>query len=150
MGDTPSVAFALLNEGARLLAPVLEPHGFFFRLGEAGKGSGGQFAAGAFVAANRSVVFSVRYGLGLVTYRLGDQEITHEVFLRYSGAWGKHRYPDFGSSTAASFAALAHDLQVFFGDFISGECTQFRRVLASRSAEPSKFKGFGALSRRDG
>jgi hypothetical protein len=150
MKATEFNASALLNEGAKILAPVLEPHGFSFQLGEAGNGSGGQFAAGAFVASSRAVEFSVRNGLGLVVYRLAGSEITHEEFLRYSGAWGKHRYPDFGSSTAASFAALAHDLRAFLSDFISGECIQFREVLASRNAEPSKFKGFGALGRRDG
>jgi hypothetical protein len=150
MKGTQPVSSALLSEGAQLLAPILEPNGFSFRPGEAGNGSGGQFAAGAFVASNRAVEFSVRHGLELVTYRLGGEEITHEEFLRYAGLWGKHRYPDFGSSTAASFAALAHDLQVFFGDFISGECIQFQKVLASRNAQPNKFKGFGALDRRDG
>ena len=150
MSSSQSGPSALLHEGAKVLAQVLGPHGFAFREGEAGNSSGGSFAAGSFVNGDHAIKFSVRHGLGHVVYRLRNEEITHEEFLRYSGAWGKHKYPDFGASTAASFAALAHDLQALFGNFLSGDSAEFESILALRRAEPNKFTGFAALGRRDG
>ena len=80
---------------------MMEANGFEFSLGETGIGSGGTFAVGQFQRDDRILAFSVRYGLGLVEYKVGQSRITHEDFLRYSGAWGNHAYPNFGGTIQA-------------------------------------------------
>lgn len=50
----------MLHRGVELLAPVLAPHGFAFEAGEAGKGSGGHFARGAFFRGYRRLELSTR------------------------------------------------------------------------------------------
>lgn len=141
--------YEALNSGIEELRPVLEPHGFKYVAGARGRSSGGAFATGAFVAGDRKLEFSYRHGLGLVTYTWGSDSIGHEDFLRFSGAWGRHQFPDFGSSHAESFRALAYDLRTFFADFLCGQGTEFRRIVAERAANPSKFKGFAALDAND-
>ena len=136
---------ALLVEGIDALRPILEPAGFSFRQGEIGSGSGGAFAAGAFVRGDRSLEFSVRHGLGLVVYRIGTIQLSHENYLRYSCHWKARRYPNFGGSVAESFAALAYDLTAFFQDFLSGTGSDFNAVAAEVARDPGRFKGFASL-----
>ena len=101
----------LLRAGVDALRPVLEPHGFVFRMGEVGKGSGGYSASGFFEHDKRSLEFHVRYGLGMVTYRIGNAELSHEKYLRYAGHWKQRSYPNFGETILESFQALAQDLR---------------------------------------
>ena len=131
-----------------MLGTILEPHGFRYVPGDTGSSSGGAFACGAFVREGRALEFSVRHGLGLVEYMLNGQRIGHEDYLRFAGHWGDHKYPNFGQSVPDSFAALAEDLQNFFGDFISGPSTDFIAIIHCFQAEPNKFKGFAALGAR--
>ena len=134
-----------LIQSVECLRPLLEENGFKFSLGEASKGSGGAFATGAFSRGDRALTFSVRYGLGLVEYRVGRSCIGHEEYLRYSGAWGKHAYPNFGGNVQESFAALQRDLANHFQAFLSGADTEFLGVVRARDAEPNKFKGLAGL-----
>ena len=127
---------------------MMEANGFEFSLGEPGIGSGGTFAVGQFQRDDRILAFSVRYGLGLVEYKVGQSRITHEDFLRYSGAWGNHAYPNFGGTIQASFAALKQDLANHFSVFLSGKDEEFLAVVRDRDAEPNKFKGLAALGGR--
>lgn len=136
-----------LRAGVDRLRPVLEPHGFRYVPGDAGASSGGPFAAGCFAREGRALEFSVRAGLGQVVYVLGDDRISHEDFLRFSGQWGRHAYPGFGQTVEASFAALAQDLESLCTDFISGDGKAFAEVVAARRADPDRFKGFAALGR---
>lgn len=131
--------------GSRVLAEALEPHGFVFELGPAGVGSGGEFASGSFKTDSRVMEFSVRHGLGQVTYQYGNARIGHEEFLRYSGQWGVHAYPGFGSSVQQSFASLREDLIHCLESFVKGREEEFIRITNLRDAEPNKFKGFGVV-----
>jgi hypothetical protein len=134
-----------LAKGAELLGPLLESHGFAFTAGEAGRGSGGDFSTGHFARGDHTVSFSVRHGLGLVEYSVAGQRITHEEFLRYSGAWGRRSYPGFGGSVEDDFRALLNDLCTHFDAFFSPDPAQFLAVIAARNVEPNKFKGLAAL-----
>ena len=136
----------LLN-GAAILGQLLEQHGFAFAPVSSGQGSGGHFASGEFVRGNRTLSFSVRYGLGLVEYRLGQSSIGHEDFLRYSGVWGKHSYPNFGGTVAESFAALRSDIETHLRAFLQSTDSEFLTILRARNSEPSKYRGFSALKR---
>lgn len=147
MSTTPSDA---LLEGVALLNPVLVPHGFSFSLGACGSSSGGAFASGSFSRDNRSLELHFRFGLGMVTYRIGEAEIDHESFLRHSGKWAQRSFPNFGSVPSESFLALAQDLSRFFSDFLSGNGEYFRSIVSARNASPNKFKGFAALSKNAG
>lgn len=134
-----------LIRGVDCLRPFMEERGFRFTFGEIGDGSGGAFATGQFTKRDRALSFSVRSGLGLVEYRVGPSCISHEEYLRYSGAWGKHAYPNFGGEVQESFVALRQDLANHFGAFFSGTDAQFMGVVHSRDAEPYKFKGLAGL-----
>lgn len=131
--------------GSRILAEVLEPHGFVFELGAVGASSGGAFASGSFKADSRALEFSVRHGLGQVTYQYGDARIGHEEFLRYSGQWGVHAYPCFGSSVQQSFTSLRDDLIKCLSSFVEGREEEFIGITNVRDAEPDKFKGFAVV-----
>jgi hypothetical protein len=138
----------ILRAGAVVLNPVLQPHGFMFRDGASGTSSGGSFASGTFERGNRAIEFHFRYGLGLVTYRIGASTIDHENYLRFAGHWAAHEYPSFGASPDESFSALAHDLSAFFSDFLAGTGDYFKEIVNAHAANPNKFKGFAALSNK--
>ncbi|MDP2018510.1 hypothetical protein [Hydrogenophaga sp.] len=137
-----------LVEGVDWLRPLMEANGFEFSLGETGTGSGGTFATGQYRRGDRVLTFSVRYGLGMVEYKVGQSGITHEDFLRYSGAWGRHAYPNFGGTVQASFSALKQDLANHVQVFLSGTDAEFLAVVRARDAEPNKYKGFASLGGR--
>jgi hypothetical protein len=138
---------AKLSEGVAALRDVLGPHGFVYRTGEAGVGSGGAFATGSFVRGDRCLELSFRHGLGQVKYRLGESLLDHEAYLRRTGHWAERRYPDFGADHIESFRALAQDIASFCTDFLRGEGDQFRALAAAQKANPNEFKGFAALGR---
>ena len=145
--DRPS-PIETLRAGVEVLRPVLEPHGFIFHEGAAGASSGGAFASGTFERGERKIEISFRYSLGLVRYRIGASVIDHENFLRLSGQWSSHKYPDFGGTPINSFTALASDLSAFFADFLSGPGEHFKAVVAEYAANPNRFKGLGAVGKR--
>ena len=119
--DTLSPSATLIS-GAEIVAAALVPHGFSFRYGGSGHGSGGDFAWGEFVLNDRRLEFHYRRGLGLVTYHLGNQRASHEAYMRELGVLGKNRYPGFSSEYLESFRDLAHDLS-FASDFVSGDAS---------------------------
>jgi hypothetical protein len=117
-------------------------------MGPSGTSSGGQFASGSFERNDRTLELHFRYGLGLVTYRIGEASLDHESYLRHSGIWSARKYPDFGSTPIESFQALSHDLSVFCTDFLRGNGDEFKAIAAAHAANPNKFKGFSALGKR--
>ena len=140
----------MLRAGVDALRPVLEPHGFAFRIGTVGKGSGGYSASGFFEHGERSLEFHVRYGLGMVTYRIGKAELDHETYLRYAGHWAQRSYPNFGGTILESFRALASDLLAFGQDFVCGDGAEFTAFAAQHAANPNRSKGFASLGKNDG
>ena len=97
--------------GVALLTPTLAPHGFVYQPGEADRGSGGNFAQGAFVLGTRRLEFSVRQSLGLVYYRIAEQTISHEDYMRVAAGRGNYRYPGFSAEPLDGFLDLAADLE---------------------------------------
>lgn len=89
--------------------------------------------------------FSVRYGLGMVAYRIGSATLNHETYLRYLGKWPERNYPGFGGTVQDDFNALARDLQAFCSDFVSGAGAEFVAFAAEHAVNPGKFKGFRAV-----
>jgi hypothetical protein len=138
----------MLRAGVDVLRPVFEPHGFAFRMGMVGKGSGGYSASGFFEHGEKSLEFHVRYDLGMVTYRIGKAELDHETYLRYAGHWAQRRYPKFGGAVLESFQALALDLIAFGQDFLSGNGAEFTAFAAQHAANPNRFKGFASLGKK--
>jgi hypothetical protein len=78
--ESKPTAAEILREGAAILAPVLEPHGFRFVLETEGRGSGGHFAAGAFVRGDRRLELHYRHALGLVIPRR-PARIEHRAYM---------------------------------------------------------------------
>ena len=138
----------VIRAGAEILNAVLAQRGFEFAPGEEGQGSGGTFAQGRFTKGNRSIEFSFRYGLGEVSYRIGEKSISHENYLKYSGNWQSRKYSDFSSIPEESFLALAQDIESYLSDFTEGNGNIFLSLVAEYEKNPSKFKGFAALHRQ--
>jgi hypothetical protein len=76
-----------LRQGASVLAEKLEPLGYEFAIIQPPlKGSGGPFAWAAFRRGDREMRLWARYDrLGSVHYRLGDDEFTHQDYMRAMG-----------------------------------------------------------------
>jgi len=134
----------LRHRGAGILEPVLKAHGFAFAPGEVGKGSGGEYAQGAFVRGNHRLNFSVRHSLGLVDYRVGVKRITHEDYMRVV-AERKNSYPGFSDDPLDGFKHLASDLKSFCATFLMGTDAEFEALVA-QAEKSSRKKGLGALS----
>lgn len=138
----------VLRAGAEVLSPILHPHGFKFKEGTSGVGSGGAFASGTFERGDRIIELHFRHSLGLVSYRIGSSLIDHENYLRFSGHWADRRYPGYSATPLEGFAALAHDLSAFFTDFLAGTGEKFKMVVAEYAANPNRYRGFSALSKK--
>jgi hypothetical protein len=111
----------MLRAGCEILDPVMNSHGFRFAPGWSSRGSGGYFARGDYVREDRRLELHFMYSLGLVAYHIGDVSVSHDAYLRAltKGAGG-NQYPGFSNDPLDGFRHLAHDLQKFCGDFLSG------------------------------
>jgi hypothetical protein len=118
----------ILLQGSELLKPLFSEYGFnFARLG-AGNSSGGRFASAEFRRSDRSFQFHFRYSLGMVTYHLGSESISHEEYM--CSVLGKpylSHYPGFSSDPLEAFRDLRDDLQSYCSDFLHGSNDTFLR-----------------------
>lgn len=125
---------ASLNQGAAILAEVLQPSGFAFVNVAHGNGSGGPSAHGRFVRHTQSIDLHFRWSLGMVTYRWDDVELGHADYLRAMSASGA--YPGFSEDPLDGFRHLAADLDGPLAGFVTADRTSFdRAVEAARSTE---------------
>lgn len=116
-----------LQQGADILAPVLTPHGFHFRIVSSGTGSGGAFAHGEFVRGDRRLELHFRYSLGLVTYHVGALSPAHGDYVRaLLGRSSAGHYPGTPAEPLAGFELLREDLVEHCFDFVSGTGELFR------------------------
>lgn len=116
----------VLLAGAEIVSAALP--GFRFTLGESGVGSGGAFASGQFAKGDRRLELHFRSSLGLVTYHLGDCSLSHEAYVRALGvALGENHYPGFSDDPLDGFRHLAHDLERFASEFVSGDGAVLQR-----------------------
>src|SRR5713226_8829749 len=120
----------ILREGRGILDPVMHRHGFSFKDGLAGPSSGGPYASGAYVNANRKLEIHFRDSLGLVTYHFGETSVDHESYMRQSlGANGGNRHPGFSTDPLDAFKDLAFDLENFASAFLDGNFEEFARYV---------------------
>ena len=116
----------VLREGCTILDPVMSEHGFSFTDGDSGRGSGGPYASGAYVSADRKLEIHYRYSLGLVTYRFGQAYMDHESYMHVLlGDKRGNRYPGFSDGPLAAFRDLAYDVQNFATAFLEGDFERF-------------------------
>ncbi|ANM30006.1 hypothetical protein ABI59_11140 [Acidobacteria bacterium Mor1] len=126
-GQDPAV---VLEEGRLLLDPLMSSHGFIWRPGPIGAGSGGAFASGAFERATRRLELHFRRSLGLVAYGLGDRSVRHESLMRViEGARSEHRYPGFSKEPLEAFADLLHDLNRLGRFFLEGTDAELQSLM---------------------
>jgi hypothetical protein len=130
-----------LQRGVEILNPVLVPNGFKFKMGACGSGSGGPFASGMFQKQKRALEIHVRFSLGLVTYLFDDAPLDHVTYMRFLGAHGRNRYPNFSEDIGEQFEALTSDLREFCSEFISGSGEQFNKFAQQYAMNPRMFKG---------
>jgi len=140
-----SKATKILRKGRQLLDPIMEKHGFHWEPGKAVKGSGGYADSGQYVKGNRRLELHFRYSLGLVSYHIGNNSLSHESYMQYSVGKGKAQYPGFSSDPLDSFRHLAHDLQKYGDDFLSGSGQKFDQAVAI-ARDKEKSPGFTKLS----
>jgi len=123
-----------LAEGAKILEPALSPYGFRFRFRESGKGSGGNFASGAFVRGDRQFELHFRWSLGLVRYHVDKASASHESYMRQLGVWDRCQYPGFSDDPNDAFRGLGHDLG-FAQDFLTGSALILHQAAQREAAE---------------
>ena len=139
----------LLQEGRSKLDPILIAHGFSFKDGGSGKGSGGYFARGTYVNGERELEIHFRYSLGLVTYHFGQLAIDHESYMRsLLGTSGGNKYPGFSEIPLDGFSDLAFDLQSYCGAFLNANRKEFERCVELAN-ELKKLSGFERLTRSE-
>lgn len=135
----------LREAGKDLLIPVLAAHGFEYMAGDVGRSSGGRFAQAAFVRNDAQLEFSVRHALGEVVYRVGNDWIRHEDYVRLVAPTERPRYPGFSDDPLDAFRDLAADLARFGAAFFERNPQAFRQLVADAAANPRP-SGLRALS----
>lgn len=131
-----------LRAGAEVVARVLAPHGFRFRIDTAdSRASGGPAAAGSFRAGGKRLELHFRSSLGLVTYHVGSHSLSHEDYMRCLGVRHEARYPGFSDDPLQAFADLASDLDRFCRDFVRGDGAEVARCALALQADPDRFRG---------
>ena len=139
-------AHELRRAGAEILSLVLAPHGFRFVPGTVDRGSGGDFAQGAFVRETRRLEFSARAALGLVAYRFAERYADHEDLLRLQAQGVRLAYPGFSDDPLDGFRDLASDLTRFGHVFLGGTDLELTTAFDQVDASPRP-RGFAALER---
>jgi hypothetical protein len=118
----------VLEDGRKILDPVLVAHGFEFQEGPQGSSSGGEFACGEYIRGDRRLEIHFRFELGLVTYHIGSSKLLHTDYMRALLAKaGGSRYPGFSDDPLDAFRDLAYDVEHFCSDFLSGDGAEFKR-----------------------
>jgi len=137
-----------IEQGRKILEPVLAVNGWRFVPGSTGTGSGGHFAQAEFVRDDRRLELHFRWSLGLVTYHVGELALSHEAYMEaLLGRHGASRYPGFSADPIDGFRDLAADLQEHCMDFVVGPGDEFRRCV-ERARELAKVSGFKKLTSR--
>lgn len=137
-----------LVAGSKILDPVMNAFGFVFCLNEAGEGSGGHFARGCYRKGNRVLDLHYRWGLGIVTYRIGDEELDHNTYMKLLGVAALSEFMQSKlDRTLDGFHKLVADLERFGADFLNGDGSQFRSLAEQFRKKPDMFSGFKGLAR---
>jgi hypothetical protein len=126
----------ILLRGSELLKPLFSKHGFLFAQLGKGAGSGGAFAAAEFRRANRRFEFHFRFSLGMVTYHLDSESISHEQYMcSVLGESNLSCYPGFSIDPLDAFRHLRDDLRDRCAEFLEGTDEVFlRRIEDARAS----------------
>lgn len=117
----PSDPERTLLRGSELLKPTFSEHGFVFAQIGADRGSGGPFASAEFRRNGRRCELHFRWSLGLVTYHIGTESISHEEYMcSVLGKPNLSHYPGFSSDPLDAFHHLREDLQNYCKEFLEG------------------------------
>jgi hypothetical protein len=132
-----------LEDGAALLAPLLEPLGYVFTIAERlAYGSGGDFATAVYRWTDREIRLWARYENLSTRYALSGYEFTHDDLMRATGLDKSAQFPGFNNGEPMSaFRRLRHDLQDCDA-FLTGDASM---LIAHIQALPPKATGFKAL-----
>lgn len=130
-----------LMAGVTILDELMRSHGFVFTPASSGVGSGGSFASGEFRRGDRGLELHFRHSLGLVTYRVGIFELSHEDYIwSVLGRRWASQYPGFSKEPLDGFRHLLADLQQYGSDFLVGSDKDFtkhiRRVREQKASSP--------------
>jgi hypothetical protein len=132
----------ILLQGSELLKPVFSEHGFSFARLDAGMSSGGRFGSAEFRRGNRRFEFHFRFSLGMVTYHLGPESISHEEYMfSVLGKPNLSHYPSYSTDPLDAFRDLRDDLQSYCSDFLQGtDDVLLRRIEDARVRRASRPK----------
>jgi hypothetical protein len=123
---------SILLKGSELLKPLFSQHSFVFAMLGSGSSSGGRFAFAEFRRGNRSLEFHFRSSLGMVTYHLGAESISHQEYMcSVLGKPGLSRYPGFSTNPLDAFRDLHADLQSHCDEFLEGTDETFLQRVAN-------------------
>jgi hypothetical protein len=123
---------SILLKGSELLKPLFSQHSFVFAMLGSGSSSGGRFAFAEFRRGDRSFEFHFRSSLGMVTYHLGAESISHQEYMcSVLGKHGLSRYPGFSPDPLDAFRDLHADLQRHCDEFLEGTNEAFMRRVAN-------------------
>ena len=134
-----------LTKGRAALDPLLQKSGFSWVATGSGQGSGGTFASGKYVRGERELELHFRHGLGLFTYRVGLNAVSHEDYIRFLGHAKDAEFPGFPSDPLDGFRALANDINRWCGDFLNGPGETIGAAV-KQAAEHSKLSGIARMS----
>jgi hypothetical protein len=146
MNDSQST----LERTAADLAPVLEPHGFEFGLGDTGVSSGGEFATGFFSRPPIRIGLVVRgKTLGLPNYEYGEVISGHDDLVRALGRgdearlrWDSQQRRLVASDGADVVSALVSDLEKIIMPSLERSPDDFRiAVNAAHAAFQLRLRG---------
>lgn len=134
-----------LERCAHILAERLEAFGYTFTIAQpTTNGSGGPFARGVFRRGDRQIQLWARYDrLGGVVYRVGDDEFTHQAYMRAIGLEKTAHWPRLNDGDPlGGFERLLRDF-AHCAEFLMGDAALIvRRV---RALPPNR-TGFKALA----
>jgi arsenate reductase (thioredoxin) len=123
----------LLEQGARILRDVMQPHGFKFSGASEKTSRGHPAAGGAFRRRGRSLELQVRSGVGIATYVAGDHRLLHPAYMEHLGVADRMRYPGLSKDPLNAFRRLRTDLVRFAKPFLRGAgLKDFRRFADER------------------
>lgn len=82
---------------------------------------------------DRRLELHFRYSLGPVRYHVGQDNASHESYMRELNVWDQCQYPGFSNDAMDAFARLAHDV-TFAEDFLDGSASVLRQAAAKEAA----------------
>jgi hypothetical protein len=114
-----------LLAGRKLIDPIMAASGFVWEPLFAGQSSGGISDSGRYVKGDRNLELHFRWSLGMVTYHIARESLSHEEYMRQVAPRGGAQYPGFSEDPLDAFKDLAHDLRLYAQDFLSGSGVDF-------------------------